>query len=294
MATPWPLEDLWLALSALCPGLSLELLPSIDSTNSELMRRARQGQVDPVVLIAENQTAGRGRLGRNWASAPGHSLTFSVGLMLHPPDWSGLSLAVGVALAEALTQLLHAQAPHVPHPDPTRPVLGLKWPNDVWCDPGTGPHKLGGILIETATVPEGTTSLPGRFAVIGIGLNIRTPGAVDSTIPPLGLAELEPGLQAPELLRHLLPTVLRTLLDFNQEGFAPLVSRFIRRDLLLDQPIRLSDGREGWARGVDTQGRLLVDTSAGREMVTSNEISVRPRTASAGSSLGHGASPHPG
>ncbi len=55
MTTPWPLEDLWLALSPLSPGLSLELLPSIDSTNTELMRRARQGQTDPVVLIAESQ-----------------------------------------------------------------------------------------------------------------------------------------------------------------------------------------------------------------------------------------------
>lgn len=278
MATPWPLEDLWLALSPQCPGLSLELLPSIDSTNSELMRRARQGQIDPVVLIAESQTAGRGRLGRSWASTPGHSLTFSLGLMLNPPDWSGLSLAVGVALAEALTQRLNAQPPGLSHPDPTRPVLGLKWPNDLWCNPGSGPHKLGGILIETATVPEGTTAQPGRFAVIGIGLNIHTPASVDSTIPPLGLAELEPGLQAPGVLGDILPGVLRTVLDFNQRGFAPLVSRFTRRDLLLDQPVRLSDGREGWARGVDPQGRLLVDTTAGREYVSSNEISIRPST----------------
>ena len=278
MATPWPLEDLWLGLSPLCPGLSLELLPSVDSTNSELMRRARAGQLDPVVLIAEAQTAGRGRLGRSWSSTPGRSLTFSMGLMLHPPDWSGLSLAVGVALAEALTQLLHAQAPNAAQTDPTRPVLGLKWPNDVWCNPGTGPHKLGGILIETATVPDGSTAQPGRYAVIGIGLNIHTPDSVDSSIPPLGLADLEPTLQAPELLRHILPGVVRTVLDFNQHGFAPLTSRFTRRDLLLDEPVRLSDGREGWARGVDTQGRLLVDTSSGREFVTSNEISVRPQT----------------
>lgn len=277
MTTPWPLEDLWLALSPLCPGLSLELLPSIDSTNTELMRRARLGQVDPVVLIAESQTSGRGRLGRQWVSTPGQSLTFSLGLMLNPPDWSGLSLAVGVALVESLTQRLHAQPPHLPHPDPTRVVLGLKWPNDLWCDPGTGPHKLGGILIETGTVPEGATSLPGRFTVIGIGLNLQTPQDVSSSIPPLGLADLEPGLQAPGVLSDILPGVLRTVLDFNQQGFTPLASRFNRRDLLRDQAIRLSDGREGWARGVDDQGRLWVDTPTGREAVTSNEISVRPQ-----------------
>ena len=57
MATPWPLEDLWLALSPLCPGLSLELVPTLDSTNTELMRRARAGQAQPILLAAEHQTA---------------------------------------------------------------------------------------------------------------------------------------------------------------------------------------------------------------------------------------------
>ena len=277
MTTPWPLEDLWLALSPLSPGLSLELLPSIDSTNTELMRRARQGQTDPVVLIAESQTAGRGRLGRRWTSTPGESLTFSLGLMLQPPDWSGLSLAVGVSLAESLTQLLQAQPPQTAHPDSARPVLGLKWPNDLWCDTGTGPHKLGGILIETATVPDTSTGLTGRYAVIGVGLNVRTPVGVDSTIPPLGLMALKAEVRAPALLRELMPGLLRTVLDFNREGFAPLLSRFAHRDWLLDQAIRLSDGREGWARGVDRQSQLLVDTDRGRESINSNEISIRPR-----------------
>lgn len=277
MTTPWPLEDVWLALSPMCPGISLEWLPSIDSTNTELMRRARQGLTDPVVLIADLQTAGRGRLGRSWTSTPGESLTLSLGLMLDPPDWSGLSLAVGVSLAESLTQLLHAQPPRTPHPAPDRAVLGLKWPNDLWCDPGTGPHKLGGILIETATVADASSGPTGRYAVIGMGLNLRTPQGVDSSIPALGLNDLEPGLRGSALLRELMPSLLRTVLDFNQEGFAPLMSRFARRDWLLDQAIRLSDGREGWARGVDVQGRLLVDTDSGRECVNSNEISIRPR-----------------
>ena len=277
MTTPWPLEDVWLALSPMCPGISLEWLPSIDSTNTELMRRARQGLTDPVVLIADLQTAGRGRLGRSWTSTPGESLTLSLGLMLDPPDWSGLSLAVGVSLAESLTQMLHAQPPRTPHPAPDRAVLGLKWPNDLWCDPGTGPHKLGGILIETATVADASSGPTGRYAVIGMGLNLRTPQGVDSSIPALGLNDLEPGLRGSALLRELMPSLLRTVLDFNQEGFAPLMSRFARRDWLLDQAIRLSDGREGWARGVDVQGRLLVDTDSGRECVNSNEISIRPR-----------------
>ena len=92
----WPAEALWEAVSPLLPGFTVEILPELDSSNSELMRRARAGLTDPVLLVAEHQTAGRGRLGRAWASAPGDSLTFSLALPLAPADWSGLSLAVGV------------------------------------------------------------------------------------------------------------------------------------------------------------------------------------------------------
>ena len=103
------------------------------------MRRARAGQLDPILLVAERQTAGRGRLGRTWVSAassgqePIASLTFSLGIALEPQDWSGLSLAVGLSLAQSL-----------------HPALQLKWPNDVWWKD----RKLAGILIETASVGE--------------------------------------------------------------------------------------------------------------------------------------------
>jgi len=73
------------------PGFAVEVLAQIDSTNSELMRRARAGRLEPVLLVAEQQTAGRGRLGRQWFSE--QALTFSIGMPLSPQDWSGLSLA---------------------------------------------------------------------------------------------------------------------------------------------------------------------------------------------------------
>ncbi len=91
------------------PGLTVEVLPEIDSTNTELMRRARAGRIDPVLLVGERQTAGRGRLGRGWDSEPGKSLTFSLGLPLAPADWSGLSLAVGVTLAECLDPRIRSE-----------------------------------------------------------------------------------------------------------------------------------------------------------------------------------------
>src|SRR6478735_3053431 len=126
----WPAEAIWEAVAPILSGFTVEVLPQVDSSNSELMRRSRLGQSDPVLLVAETQTAGRGRLGRQWQSQAGDSLTFSLGMLLRPSDWAGLSLAVGVTLADAL------------HPD-----VRLKWPNDLWL----ADRKLGGILIETAS-----------------------------------------------------------------------------------------------------------------------------------------------
>ena len=132
----WPAESIWEQVSPLLPGFTVEVLPEIDSTNTELMRRARAGQTEPTLLVAERQTAGRGRMGRPWQSAVGDSLTFSLGLPLAPKDWSGLSLAVGLSVAESL----HAE-------------ICLKWPNDLWWQE----RKLAGILIETAWNTPGAT-----------------------------------------------------------------------------------------------------------------------------------------
>ena len=138
----WPAEAVWEAVAPLLPGFTVVVLPSIDSTNTELMRRARAGQAEPVLLAAVAQTAGRGRMGKTWVSQPGDSLTFSLGVPLRPAQWAGLSLAVGVALADSLACLL---------PAALRPALQLKWPNDLWLHGA----KLAGILVETAHTAQG-------------------------------------------------------------------------------------------------------------------------------------------
>ena len=107
----WPAEALWEALHPLLPGFSVEVLPEIDSTNSELTRRARAGQCDPVLLVAERQNAGRGRLGKPWHSGTGDALTFSLGLPLAPRDWSGLSLAVACRWPKACTRAWPSSGP---------------------------------------------------------------------------------------------------------------------------------------------------------------------------------------
>ncbi len=247
--TAWPSETIWQEVVPFVPGFTVEVLPAIDSTNSELMRRAKAGRLDPVLLVAEQQTAGRGRLGRNWHSGATGSLTFSLGLPLAPEDWSGLSLAVGVSVARSL----HA-------------ALRLKWPNDIWLED----RKLAGILIETASFRES------RLAVIGIGINIRARAGDGLSTAPACLQELLPEVDAPAALLRIVPALIQALLMFETQGFAPFQAAFKALDLLRGRAVVLSDGTSGEAAGVDGTGALLVHTSAGMNAVTSAEVSVRP------------------
>ena len=283
----WGAEALWQQLEPLLPGLSVEVVHSTRSTNTALLERARAvpdtgpGSLDaivrasvesgafgrrridlqPCLLVAEHQTAGRGRQGRAWHSSPGASLTFSLALPLAAEDWSGLSLAVGVALAEALDD-----APA------TAPRIGLKWPNDLWLlgDPNTT-RKLGGILIET--VSAGAQ----RLAIIGIGLNIQRfePTEINTGFAPLH--ELDAEATAPAVLARVALPLVQALQQFEREGFAAFAARFAARDVLVGCPVTttLPEAPQGIARGVSAQGALLVETDSGLQHVASGEVSVR-------------------
>ncbi len=250
----WPAEAIWEAVAPLVPGFTVEVLASVASTNTELMQRVRDGRAEPVLLVAEAQTAGRGRLGRGWASEPGASLTCSLALPLAPPDWSGLSLAVGVAVAESL-----------------HPAVRLKWPNDLWVDD----CKLGGILIETASFGAGAGAA--RYAVIGVGLNVAPRPAAGLATPPAWLQALEPGLTAGAALLRLALPLVAAVQAFEQSGFAPFQRRFQARDALRDRAVVLSDATAGTAHGVSEAGALLVHTASGMQAISSSEVSVRPR-----------------
>jgi len=262
MRLEWPEADIVQAVAPLLPGFSVEIVEEIGSTNTELMRRARAGQCAPVLLVAERQSAGRGRLGRPWQSAlnpeAGASLTFSLGLPLAPTDWSGLSLAVGVSVAESL--------------DPTRRVpVALKWPNDLWVND----CKLGGILIETA-LPNVAGAQ--RYLVIGIGLNVGVREAKGLSTTPAWVQQWEPDATAPELLHTLVEPLVRAVLRFGEQGFAPFSSGFDKRDALRGREVQLSDGTVGHCDGVGPVGELLVRTASGLQSITSSEVSVRPRS----------------
>lgn len=253
----WPCESIWEAVVPVLPGFTVEVLPQVDSTNTELMRRARSGRLEPVLLVAEQQTAGRGRMGRQWLSgavsggAKPSVLTFSLGVRLAPADWSGLSLAVGLSVAQSL------------HPD-----ICLKWPNDLWWHD----RKLAGILIETANWGEASTS---RYVVIGVGVNIQTPAVAGLSTAPVGLTELLPGVDAAQALAMIAASLVQALQAFEAHGFAPFQAAFNACDALAQVPVTLSDGLQGIAHGVDVTGALLVHTTQGVQRVTSSEVSVR-------------------
>ena len=246
----WPAEAIWQSVVPQWPGFSIEILPEIDSSNSELMRRARQGSQDPILLIAERQSAGRGRMGRTWVGEPGHALTFSIGLPYQPSSWSGLSLAIGLSLAESLSENIQ-----------------LKWPNDLWCHQ----RKLGGILIEAAS--QGDQS----YAVVGVGLNIQLPADKDLRTPAAALSEFWQGASAPLALERIAKPLLDALKFFETNGFSSLQERFNARNALRGLEVTTSDGLIGLCTGVDAQGALQIDTHEGRVRVSSAEVSVRPK-----------------
>ena len=268
----WPAEAIWQAVAPTLTGFTVEVLPEIDSTNSELLRRFK-GSVgapprpEPLLLVAERQSAGRGRLGRSWHSAPMTSLTFSLGLPLQPADWSGLSLAVGVSVAESLDPLPTGQH-----------RIGLKWPNDLWLTTAQGERKLAGILVETASW-EGL-----RYVVIGVGINVEpvalapTAESVPSmaAVAPGCLRELDGDIDAPQALLRIVPALVAAVQAFEQSGFAPFQARFAARDVLAGRAVQLSDGTQGTAQGVAGNGALRLLTPGGMREVSSAEVSVRP------------------
>lgn len=272
MASPslrWPAEALWLDLEPLRPGLSVEVAAECDSTSTRLLERARAGDSSPCLLVAQQQTAGRGRLGRRWRSALGDSLTFTLGLPFAPPRWDGLSLAVGVALAEAL-----------------HPALRLKWPNDLWLPAqGDAPdRKLGGVLIETQALAQAARARE-RYLAVGIGINIHAaPAEPGDAYASAGLAELDAKIDAPAALARVARPLLETLAVFETQGFdATLQSRYAARDALRGRRVSLhgslhgADSAQGIAAGVDADGALLVHTGpqGDTRRIMSGDVSVR-------------------
>jgi BirA family biotin operon repressor/biotin-[acetyl-CoA-carboxylase] ligase len=258
----WPLNDIYLALRAQMPGIKVEILQTIDSTNSELMRRAKNGLTDPLLLIAEEQTAGKGRLGRTWYARPGDALTFSLGLELSAEDWSGFSLAIGLGILNGL--------------DPQRSYpMGLKWPNDIWLGPAHTARKLGGILIEsTISSQHNPGAGRARYCVIGVGINLVAPEGLDLSRAAAGMCELDPTSTPASVLITVGPQIIKNILRFEAQGFNSFQNEFADCDLLMGQQVSMSNGLTGRACGVNSSGEFLIQTQSGVVPVTSDEVSL--------------------
>jgi BirA family biotin operon repressor/biotin-[acetyl-CoA-carboxylase] ligase len=248
------------ALAGQVPPMLLDVRASCQSSNAVLMDAAERGAPHGSVVVCEEQTEGRGRRGRAWLSVPGGSLTFSL-LWRFPPaaPLMGLSLAVGVAVVQALESL-------------GATGVALKWPNDLLH----GGAKLGGILVEL--VPPGG-ALPA--AVIGVGLNVRLPGdfhiAADYAVADL--AQALPRLPSRNaLLACALISLHAVLARFGAGGFAVVRDEWRARHAFQGVPVRLIAEREttvGICCGVDDDGALLLQTDAGVRRILSGDVSLR-------------------
>ena len=249
-------------LGARAGDFPVEVLDVAASTNTLLMARTTAGAASGSVIAAEWQTAGRGRRGRVWHAAPGAALTFSLlwRFQQGAGALSGLSLAVGVAVARTLARLGIEGA-------------GLKWPNDVmWRG-----RKLAGMLIEM----QGEVTGPSA-AVIGIGLNCRLPDAVRGRIDQavVDLAQISgDALDRNRLLAMLLVDLAQVLENFAQAGFAPLRDEWERHHVFQGKSVRLTlpdaGTLDGLAKGVDADGALLLETTTGVRRIHSGEVSLR-------------------
>jgi BirA family biotin operon repressor/biotin-[acetyl-CoA-carboxylase] ligase len=254
-----PLDAAAVRAAVVWPGglwRSVEVAAVTGSTNADLLARAAAGEPEGAVLAAEQQTAGRGRLGRTWTSPPCAALTFSV--LLRPAavprarlGW--LPLLAGVAAAAAVRAVTGLEA-------------RLKWPNDVLV----GPRKLGGILAEAA----------GDAVVVGIGVNVSTESAELPPPGPGGLAATSLRLQGAWSLDRgrLLAEVLAGLERryrawcqvFGDTERSGLRAEYTSWCGTIGRPVRveLPGGRllDGLAAGVDADGRLLVSVPPGADL----------------------------
>lgn len=238
----------------------LQCLEVTDSTNQQLLQRAAAQPIHGHALLAEYQTAGRGRRGDSWIAPPGSGICLSLGWRFEAPPstMSALSLAIGVTVART------AQGFGL---DDVR----LKWPNDVLYRG----RKLAGTLLEMRAEYGGPSTV-----VIGIGLNSHIPEAVRATITQ-PIADLSEALVNPpgrnQVAARLLSELVQVLTAFMTSGFAPFVADWRRYDGLAGHRVQLDlPDRQivGIAQGVDPCGMLVIEHEGKREKFLSGHVRV--------------------
>ncbi|HEV2227971.1 MAG TPA: biotin--[acetyl-CoA-carboxylase] ligase [Steroidobacteraceae bacterium] len=244
----------------------LETVWSIGSTNTALLGRAGPENGASEVLLAEYQTAGRGRRGRAWLAPPGGAICLSLSWTFRevPPELGALGLAIGVCALRALTALNVRN-------------LGLKWPNDLLL----AERKLGGVLIDLRAESAGPA-----YVVIGIGLNVVLGEALLRKIAAAGLPAADlasagsTALSRNRLAAGLIAECVRGLKAFEREGLKPFIEEWRSADALRGRPVevRTAEGAAtlGFARGIDVRGALMLETPGGVKRFISGDVTVRP------------------
>jgi BirA family transcriptional regulator, biotin operon repressor / biotin---[acetyl-CoA-carboxylase] ligase len=243
---------------------SVTALWSIPSTNSALLDRPNPPPGSSEVLLAEVQTAGRGRRGRTWLAPIGGAICLSLSWTFRevPAELSALGLVIGVCAVRALKELGVKQA-------------GLKWPNDLLV----GDKKLAGVLIDLRAEGQGPACV-----VIGIGLNVALGAELLEQIAAGGTAATDlksaglGGVSRNLIAASLIQACIRGLLAFEREGLRPFMSEWREADALRGRPVSVSaaDGvSRGLARGIDLHGALMVETQGGVKRFISGDVSVR-------------------
>ncbi|MCV6973525.1 biotin--[acetyl-CoA-carboxylase] ligase [Mycobacterium bourgelatii] len=238
----------------------LDVVAETGSTNADLLARAASGvDIDGHVLIAEHQTAGRGRHGRSWWASPRAQITLSAGVRIDDvptAGWGWLSLATGLAVVDAVATVTTVEA-------------GLKWPNDVLANAFGSMAKLAGILAEVAH----------PFAVVGLGLNVyEAPGDVPDAASLVDAGVAEPDRHV--IVRHLLRELGGRIASWRSAhgADAQLMADYRARSLTLGSRVRavLPGGKDvvGVARDIDDEGRLCLETWATDEAKSGEMVVV--------------------
>ena len=259
----------------------LERVSETKSTNDDLLERWRAGQlIDPVARLAHKQTAGKGRAGRVWLANPEDSICFSLAYPFHksPAALSGLSLLVGMAVITGI-----AKACDIDETTLHQDGLRLKWPNDLLLDNA----KLGGILIEGGQARAGEPT----WMIVGIGINLRNADAIESNLDVQGikvssLERLLPIFKKLPDVEYLWLTLLESLeqafSNFDKTGFAPYQQHWNKWDAFYDQNVCISGaGKEpilGIAKGVDSNGALVLDQAGKTMSIYAGDVSLRPQS----------------
>jgi BirA family biotin operon repressor/biotin-[acetyl-CoA-carboxylase] ligase len=258
--TRGPLDgDRLAAASELTPDLSFELLAEAPSTNEVASERARAGAHEGLVVVADHQSSGRGRLDRSWETPPGTAVTFSLLLRptVPPASWPWLPLLVGHNVAKAITALGYD--------------ANVKWPNDVLLD---GDRKVAGILVERVETPTGPA------AIVGVGINVAM--TADELPVPTATSLAVAGADAPDRTSVLLAVVAAVREGYDvwqaggEQGTARLATSYRSNCATLGRDVRveLPGGGEllGRATDIDDDGRLVVTTTDGTERVGAGDV----------------------